>query len=172
MVVNEWLVVVFFVWFGGVCAGDWFQRSYADLTPWNGPLWGGGWSIWKVFFCKKLLPGKFLLFLLLMPSTSNCMNVSLCFCLSLVYQSLAEPVFFHWFNPVFFLMIRIFPSRMFLLNLRNSFFVGLRSLVWTLFLWFGLCSFTVMNVCVFLVSKTLSSIPSLVGIFISLYVLV
>ena len=35
------MVVVFGGDWGGVCPGSGFQRSYADLTPLIGPLWGG-----------------------------------------------------------------------------------------------------------------------------------
>ena len=72
---------------------------------------------------------------------SKTINVCLLFSSILLNQLMTSDVSFHWFKRVVFLSLLFILSRMDLLNLPISFFAGLISLVFGLFMKFGLWSF-------------------------------
>ena len=72
---------------------------------------------------------------------SKTINVCLHFYSILLNQLMTSDVSFHWFKLALFLSLLFILSRMGLLNLPISFFVGLISLIFGLFVKFGLWSF-------------------------------
>ena len=72
-------------------------------------------------------------------------------------------MFFHWLKLRVFVMLLLIRSRMPLLTLPISDFVGLISLQVGLFVKFGLWSLSVMNASLLAVVSTLSSIPNFVA---------
>ena len=92
-------------------------------------------------------------------------EVRVLFSLSALNQSITDAVFFHWLKLHLRAMVLLMRSRIVLLTLPISDLVGLISLQVGLLAKLGLWSLSVMNASLLAVASTLSSMPSLVAIF-------